>query len=173
MSIVVSVTSLKDYNNGKIYGLFHKDRVTYPKCYIGSTIRTRAKRWSNHKAEYKMFKNGGNVDKKTSFDLFDEYGIDNIVMEVLEDFPSTSKDLLLEREKAVIALYPNAVNKFSPIGQGVKAKANYNVYMNAKIPCPNCGDPVTRTYLTNHQKRPKCIEKTRLKKIQSDREQSK
>ena len=50
------------------------------KIYIGSTGKPILQRFSNHKSNYKRFKNPNpnkpKVSKVTSFDLFDEYGVE-------------------------------------------------------------------------------------------------
>ena len=63
-----------NYSNGKIYKI---ESHLGDKIYIGSTTKEYlSQRMDNHRGHYKVWKNGqGN--KTTSFELFDEYGIEN------------------------------------------------------------------------------------------------
>jgi hypothetical protein len=84
-----------DYKNGKIYKITD---LNYTKQYIGSTTQPLYKRLSNHKDKYKYDKYKGSSCKI----LFDEFGIDNCKIILIEDFPCESKEQLLMRENYYI-----------------------------------------------------------------------
>ena len=82
------------YNNGKIYKITD---VAYTKCYIGSTCESLSQRMIRHKYHYTAYLKG--THKKTrSFELFDEFGIENCKIEWVEDYPCNSKHELEARE---------------------------------------------------------------------------
>ena len=83
-----------DYKNGKIYKITD---IGYNKMYIGSTTQPLYKRFNDHKSKYKHWKNG--KDKKiTSYDLFEEFGIDNCKIELIEEFACENRDQLQKKE---------------------------------------------------------------------------
>ena len=82
------------YNNGKIYKIVDKG---LNKCYIGCTCEDLEVRLTRHKCAYNFYKKG-KQRKITSFDLFDEYGIENCKIELIEYYPCNSKEELLSRE---------------------------------------------------------------------------
>ena len=61
------------YNEGKIYKIVD---VAYTKCYVGSTCETLSQRMARHREKYNAYLK----DKSkftTSFNLFDEFSVDN------------------------------------------------------------------------------------------------
>jgi len=83
-----------DYKNGKIYKITD---IAYTKMYIGSTCQSLSKRLSKHKNDYKAWKDG-KKGKVTSFDLFDEFGIEFCKIELIENFACNCKDELQKKE---------------------------------------------------------------------------
>ena len=83
-----------DYKNGKIYKITD---IAYTKMYIGSTTQPLSKRFSKHKSDYKLWKNG-KCNKVTSYDLFDEFGVENCKIELIENYECNCKDELLKKE---------------------------------------------------------------------------
>ena len=85
---------MPDYQKGKIYRIWDNN---YNKCYIGSTTEELAKRMTKHRDKYRQYlqKNSYN---NTAFRLFDEFGIENCKIELLELFPCNSKSELEARE---------------------------------------------------------------------------
>ncbi len=83
-----------DYKNGKIYKITD---IAYTKMYIGSTCQPLSKRFSNHKANYKMWKDGKRC-KITSYELFDEFGVENCKIELIEEFACENKSQLERKE---------------------------------------------------------------------------
>lgn len=89
-----------NYKNGKIYKII--SNTDSDKCYVGSTTKQYlSQRFMQHKASYKSYKDG-KYNKITSFDLFDEFGIDNCIIVLLELYPCDSKDELHSRERHYI-----------------------------------------------------------------------
>ena len=82
------------YQHGKIYKISDIDNN---KCYYGSTIKPLRLRFILHKHDYNRVKNG-TLRRYTACDLFDEYQFNNCKIELVEIFPCSSKEELLERE---------------------------------------------------------------------------
>ena len=80
---------------GKIYKLVD---VGYNKCYIGSTVESLSNRIAKHRYSYKMWCSGKRTIKITAFDMFDEFGVDNIKIEEIEKYPCKDKAELEARE---------------------------------------------------------------------------
>ena len=95
-----------DYKNGKIYQITD---ITYTKCYIGSTTQPLYKRFYQHKIHFNAWKKG-KKPKYTSLDIFDEFGVDNCIIELIESFPCNNKEELTKREGYHIKLN-ECVNK--------------------------------------------------------------
>ena len=83
------------YRRGAIYKIVD---VGYNKCCIGSTTETLARRLASHKKEYKCFLNHKRRGQSTSFLLFEEYGLENCKIELVELFPCNSRVELCARE---------------------------------------------------------------------------
>ena len=85
---------MPDYQKGKIYRIWDN---SYTKCYIGSTCEDLNRRFSAHKRDYRR----RDIDRtkfSTSWELFNEYGLDNCKIELIENFPCNSKEELHARE---------------------------------------------------------------------------
>jgi hypothetical protein len=82
------------YAKGKIYKITD---IGYNECYYGSSYNTLCKRMDGHRGNYKCYKNGKG-GYKTSFDLFDKYGVENCKIELVELYPCGSKNELEARE---------------------------------------------------------------------------
>ena len=82
------------YQNAKIYQVVD---VGYNKSYIGSTCESLSKRMTRHREAYKKQLQGNRVDT-TASRLFDEFGIKNCKIELIENYPCESKEELLKRE---------------------------------------------------------------------------
>lgn len=85
---------MPNYQNGKIYKIWDN---SYTKCYIGSTVEELSSRMSHHRKDYRKWL----LEQKTyvsSFALFDEFGVENCKIELLENYPCSSKAELHARE---------------------------------------------------------------------------
>jgi hypothetical protein len=82
------------YKNGKIYKITDN---SYTKCYYGSTVNSLAKRFSGHKTDYILFLANRRTNI-TIFSIFDEFGVENCKIELVELFPCNSKIELHQRE---------------------------------------------------------------------------
>ena len=82
------------YEHGKIYKFCD---VAYNLAYYGSTAETLCQRMSRHRSGYRQYKSG-KCEKCTSYDIFDEYGIENCKIELVELYPCASKIELKKRE---------------------------------------------------------------------------
>ena len=89
---------MRDFQNAVIYALTHDGRVFY----IGSTTNTLSERFWNHKKTYKELAN--RFPNRKIFQRFNEIGIDNVKIELLEPFPCNSYDDLLAEERRHILL---------------------------------------------------------------------
>ena len=80
------------YENGKIYKIYSKKDEEM--VYLGSTCRYLLQtRLDCHIEDYK---NGGK--RTTCHDIFTKHGTEDLVIELVEDWPSETKEKLLKRE---------------------------------------------------------------------------
>ena len=94
------------YENGKIYKIVD---IGYNKCYIGSTCESLSQRMTRHRHQYNSHLKGL-YGRTCSFELFDEYGIENCKIELIENYPCNDKEELRRREGQYIETI-NCVNK--------------------------------------------------------------
>lgn len=86
-----------NYQLGKIYKLYSEQDNKM--IYIGSTVKKYLRqRLGDHKSAYKFWKKGGKISHLKSYDIFEKYGIDDCIIELLENYPCNSKDELFARE---------------------------------------------------------------------------
>ena len=85
---------MNKYQNAKIYKIVD---VYYKKCYIASTCESLSQRMARHRRHYRFYQNNPKRSM-TSFYLFDDVGIDNCKIELIESYPCQSKEELLKRE---------------------------------------------------------------------------
>ena len=106
-----------NYNTSKIYKLCLKQGIEKKedyKDYIGSTIQKLTQRLAGHKAAYKAYLKDNNKGYTSSYKLFQEYDIDNIIIILIEDYKDCkSKEELLKKERFYIEQY-ETVNKNIP-----------------------------------------------------------
>ena len=82
------------YINGKVYKITDN---AYTKCYIGSTCESLSQRMARHRKEYRNYLKGCKYFI-TSFNIFNEFGIDNCKIELLETCPCDTVEELRKRE---------------------------------------------------------------------------
>ena len=75
------------YTNGKIYRITDKGEN---KFYVGSTCQKLYDRMSGHRYDYKRYQNGLS-NKKTVAELFDEYGVENCIIQLIEEYPCNNR----------------------------------------------------------------------------------
>ena len=85
---------MNKYHNGKIYKIVD---VGYNKCYIGSTCESLSQRMAHHRNCYNRYINGKR-SITTCYHLFDEYGVDNCKIELVEYCKCDTKDELRRKE---------------------------------------------------------------------------
>jgi len=99
-----------NYANSKVYKIWSTQGN---KIYIGSTTKVYlSQRMDKHRADYKRFKE----EKShfiTSFKLFEEYGLDNCFIELIDAKECKSKDELIQLEGKYIREF-TCVNKVVP-----------------------------------------------------------
>jgi hypothetical protein len=84
----------QEYQNGKVYKITDTNNT---KCYYGSTKKPLIVRYALHLSSYKQFKKGA-TNKVCSFEIFDEFGIENCDIHLVEEFPCKTKLELKQRE---------------------------------------------------------------------------
>jgi len=96
-----------NYANSKVYKIWSTQG---DKIYVGSTTKQYlSQRMDKHRSDYKHWKNG-HYGHTTSFQLFDEYGLENCFIELIEAKEFKSKDELHKLEGKKIREL-NCVNK--------------------------------------------------------------
>jgi len=84
-----------NYELSKVYKIYSHQG---DKIYIGSTTKEfLSQRMASHRSNYKCWKSG-KLHLCSSFELFDEYGIDNCLIELLEAKKCSNKDELHKLE---------------------------------------------------------------------------
>ena len=83
------------YQNGKIYQITD---IGYNKCYIGSTTEGLSLRMTRHRANYKNFLKNNGKNFISSYDLFNEYGLENCKIELIEYYKCNTLQELRKRE---------------------------------------------------------------------------
>lgn len=97
---------MSDYSQGKIYKLYIRGLEEV--CYIGSTTNTLSERLCIHRHQAK----NDNQNKCASTCLFED---DNeVIIELLENYPCVSKKDLETRERYWLEQFPDCVNKNIP-----------------------------------------------------------
>ena len=82
------------YQNGKIYKIVD---VGYNKCYIGSTCESLSQRMARHRKDFKRWQEGKR-NSYSLFGIFDEFGLDNCRIELLEKYEAEDKETLRKQE---------------------------------------------------------------------------
>ena len=122
----MSIRGKKNFQNGKIYQITSH---CGDKIYIGSTTKKYlSQRMDKHRSSYKQWKQG-KAGKTSSFEIFDEYGIENCQILLLESCPCNSNDELVSREGYFIKTN-DCVNKYIA---GRTSKEYYNDNREAKL----------------------------------------
>ena len=84
-----------DYKNSKVYKIWSPNG---DKIYVGSTTKKMlCQRMTAHREDFKRWK-AGNFQSVSSFLLFEEYGVENCLIELLEAKECNSKDELRQLE---------------------------------------------------------------------------
>ena len=84
-----------NYQNGKIYKIVDISRT---KIYIGSTTKQYvSQRMDEHRRKFRDWKLG-KYNYTSSFQLFEEFGVDNCIIELIELYPCESRDELNMKE---------------------------------------------------------------------------
>ena len=96
-----------NYSNGKVYKI---ESHLGDKIYIGSTTKEHlCQRMDTQRHNYDSWKRG-TIDLTASYLIFDEYGVKNCQIVLLESYPCNSKDEL-ESRKAFYIRSMECVNK--------------------------------------------------------------
>jgi hypothetical protein len=83
------------YEKGKIYKIVDSGNN---KVYYGSTIKALSSRFKGHVKAYEHWKAGELKTKTSSFIIFDEFGVDNCMIELVLEYPCNSRTELLRKE---------------------------------------------------------------------------
>ena len=101
---------VNNYNNGKVYKI---ESHLGDKVYYGSTTKKLlSQRMTKHRSDYKCWLKGKR-ELITSFNLFEEYGLENCKIILVESCPCETKDELKARESYYIRNF-ECVNKVIP-----------------------------------------------------------
>jgi hypothetical protein len=112
-----------NYEKGKIYKI---QSHLGPKIYIGSTTKEYlSQRMTQHRSGYSGWKNGNGECKIRSYELFDDYGVENCEIILIEMCPCTSKDELTSKESQYIRTLV-CVNKQIPNRTGKQYREENN-----------------------------------------------
>ena len=99
-----------DYNNGKLYRIYNP-HIEESLEYVGSTTQLYlSTRMAIHRCGYKRKREKMIGGELSSYKLFDEYGVENCIIELLENYPCADRHELDRREGQFIQ-ERNTVNK--------------------------------------------------------------
>ena len=85
---------MPDYSKGKIYKIWS---MNYTKCYVGSTVDGLQSRFSKHKGKYQEYLKH-NYHFISLYSIFNEFGVENCKIELVENSNVNSKEELLAKE---------------------------------------------------------------------------
>ncbi len=91
-----------NYQDTKIYRIW-SDKGDLE--YIGATTTPLSNRLAKHKSDYKYLQDGKSIGKTSSYNLFEEYGVENCYIELIENYPCNTKIESNIRETFYIKLY--------------------------------------------------------------------
>jgi len=139
------------YERSKIYKI---ESHLGDKIYIGSTTkRYLSSRMDNHRRDYKRWKDGLRAPCCKSSVLFDEYGVENCKIILIETFPCSSKDELNAKEAHYIRTL-SCVNKIIPGRTQKQYMEEHHEYFSNRskelIEC-ECGRSVRRNHIARHK----------------------
>jgi len=150
---------MNKYEKAKIYKI---ESLLGNKIYIGSTTNDYlSNRMAKHRNRYKDYKLEKG-DKYYSFDVFDEYGIENCVITLIENYKCNDINELRERERFHIKSL-DCVNKNIPTRtlkeyyidnqKKIKdrSKKRYDTIKNEKFEC-ECGSIISKAGKYRHLK---------------------
>ena len=102
---------MPDYSKTKIYKIWS---YSGDKIYIGSTCKNYlSERMTVHRFQYTQWKKNNTRARIRSYDLFEEYGIKNCMIELIEATPCNNKDEKKKHEGRYIRIL-NCVNIIVP-----------------------------------------------------------
>lgn len=117
-----------NYSNGKIYKIVPTNGDDI--CYIGSTTKQYlSQRMDSHRTKYKNWQKNNKIEKASSVELFEKYGVENCKIVLIENFPCNTKDELEKREGEYIKTL-NCINKRGAGGvsiSGMVGKVRENI----------------------------------------------
>ena len=115
-----------DYNNGKLYRIYNP-HIEESLEYVGSTCQPLlCTRMAIHRYGYKSRRLKMIGGEMSSYKLFDEYGVDNCIIELLENCPCADRQELLRREGQVTQERKNTVNiRFAGREWGKEQRQSY------------------------------------------------
>jgi len=132
----------KDYSKTKIYMIESIMEHPPEHIYYGSTTKQYlSQRMSTHRGHYKSFKTGKGHNFYTLFELIDMYGLNNMKIYLVENYPCNTKDEKASREGYYIRHNP-CINKNIP---GRTKKELHQL-------------PKYKDYKKKYQQTPKCKE---------------
>ena len=83
------------FHNAKIYKITD---IAYTKCYVGSTCEELSQRMARHRSQFKQFLRNKRYSHIRSYDLFNEYGIENCKIELVQYYNCDSLQEIRKRE---------------------------------------------------------------------------
>ena len=146
-----------NYNNGKVYQICD---IANTKRYIGATTLSHlSQRFQQHKMAYNLWKQSGQ-GYYSSFKIFEEFGVENCKIELLELCNCESKDELNKKEGQYIRSLDceNKVIPFrSPSEHYQDNRTEIRTYANESIECSICKKQYRRCNKVHHERTKYCL----------------
>ena len=162
-----------NYGNGKIYQIMNNANT---KRYIGSTTLTLlSQRFQQHKMAYKLWKQS-KQGYYTTFILFEEFGIDDCKIELIEQCACENKDQLNKKEGEYIRAL-ECVNKVipqrTPKEHYIDNRTDIRTYANEAVECEYCHKLYKRCNKVHHEKSKFCIKSKSEQEIATQQDEEK
>ena len=155
-----------NYNNGKVYQICD---VANTKRYIGSTTLSHlSQRFQQHKMAYNLWKQSGQ-GYYSSFKVFDEFGIENCKIELLELCNCETKDQLNKKEGEYIRSLDcenKVIPQRTPQEHYQDNRTEIRTLANESIECLICKKQYKRCNKVHHEKTKYCL--AELKKLKDE-----
>lgn len=141
-----------DYKNGKIYVI--RNHIN-DKVYVGSTTQSLAKRFGEHKSAIKQ---NSKKKKHHIHYVMEDQGIENFYIELVENYPCSSKEELNAREGYFIRQYDAVKTGYNKLVAG-RSKSVYRIdnkqiiseKASRRVSC-DCGSEVRTSDKARHER---------------------
>lgn len=146
-----------NYNNGKVYQICD---IANTKRYIGATTLSHlSQRFQQHKMAYNLWKQSGQ-GYYSSFKIFEEFGVENCKIELLELCNCESKDELNRKEGEYIRSLDcenKVIPQRTPSQHYEDNRTEIRTHANQSVECLICKKEYKRCNKVHHERTKYCL----------------